>query len=239
MMYLITKELQEQLVSETTKPKSDSGRKKKKKNSKKEDEAKPKKVRKPWLVNFLKNHGFWIRRETFPVWSQHFDFTDIVFNKHYLRDIRIWIPELEGGLSCRPCCPNCQSNDAVKLNCHPQDHPARRIITFNNHYYLMARQYKCLQCKEANTLAKKEKPASKVQWTFMSSDIEVVSLLPFFMKVQFPCVLSHRSGLDLQLARIFRPLVDKGSTFETISGMLRELHSLTYFDEMIQHQSEK
>jgi hypothetical protein len=103
----------------------------------------------------------------------------------------------------------------------------------------MARQHKCLECKEANIKAKQEEPPSKVQWTFMSTDAEVVALLPFFMKVQFPCVLSHRSGLDLQLARIIRPLVDKGSTFEAISGMLRELHSLTYFDEMIQHQSEK
>jgi hypothetical protein len=99
MMYLITKELQEQLISKTTKQKTGgSGKKSKKKKSSK--------TRKPWLVNFLKNHGFWIRRETFPVWSKHFDFTGIVFNKHYSRDIRIWIPELEGGLACRPCCPN-------------------------------------------------------------------------------------------------------------------------------------
>ena len=79
MMYLITKELIEQLRSETTK-------------SKKRSE----KPRKRWLVEFLSTHGFWLRRETFPVWSLHFDW-----------DIRLWYSELEGGLACRPCCPRC------------------------------------------------------------------------------------------------------------------------------------
>jgi hypothetical protein len=79
----------------------------------------------------------------------------------------------------------------------------------------------------------------KVQWTFMGSDPEVVSLLPLSLRVKFPCVLSHRSGLDLQLSRAMRPLIDKGATFDGISAMLRELHSLTYFDELLHQQSDK
>ena len=73
----------------------------------------------------------------------------------------------------------------------------------------------------------------------MSSDMEVVAMMPPYLKVHFPCVLTPKSGLDVQLARIIRPLVDKGSTFEAISCLLRELHSLSYFDEMLQHQSEQ
>jgi hypothetical protein len=90
-----------------------------------------------------------------------------------------------------------------------------------------------------NAKAKAKNPNDKVQWTFMGSDPVVVSLLPLSLRVKFPCVLSHLSGLDLQLSRAMRPLIDKGASFDGISAMLRELHSLTYFDELLHQQSDK
>ncbi|KAG7340345.1 hypothetical protein IV203_023888 [Nitzschia inconspicua] len=57
----------------------------------------------PDLTMYLKRHGFWIRAESFPEWSKFTDLTHVgTLNPYYLRDIRVWIPEIEcGGLMWR------------------------------------------------------------------------------------------------------------------------------------------
>ena len=71
----------------------------------------------------------------------------------------------------------------------------------------------------------------------MGSDHGCVSQLPLSLRNKFPCVLSHRSGLDLQLHRLLRPLIDNGIPFEAIASTLEEVHSLTYYDDLMAQQS--
>ena len=132
--------------------------------------------RKTWLLQYLSEHGYWLRRESFSAWSKKLLLMDIAINEHYLRDIRVWIPDLEGGtvkveevdVSCKktkkevprcyPFCPRCKSsaNVVFTVNAFITSHLVRKIIALNTHYYLMSRQYLCCTCETDNAEATKQ-----------------------------------------------------------------------------------
>jgi hypothetical protein len=131
-------------------------------------------------------------------------------NKYYLQDIRIWFPELEGTMACMPCCPSCGKNDEVRHHAYPIHHPARKIISFDTHYYLMSKEYFCKRCVHL----------PDVQYTCMGTNAEVIKRMPPHMRRAFPCVLSHCSGLDKKVVRMMRPLSDGGYAFKRLEKML-------------------
>ena len=190
-----------------------------------------------WLHEYLKDHGYWIRSE-----CCHFMCKKLGIRCRetaYYRDIRVWFPDLEGGQLCMPACVTCGRNDRVRAHSYPMDHPARRVVAFETHYYIMSRQYLCRGC-QADHKERKDKangePFEKIQYTMMGSLPEVLRRLPDDMYYKFPAVLTHRAGLDRSLVRSLRPLSDKGLRPEGIASLLLELHALKYTDDVISYE---
>jgi hypothetical protein len=99
-----------------------------------------------WLQEFLKNHGYWIRSECAPFLCKKLGIQ--LQEQAYYRDIRVWFPDVEGGVSCMPMCLTCKSNMNVRPHSYPVHHPGRRVVTFDSHYFIMSRQYLCKCCQE-------------------------------------------------------------------------------------------
>ena len=180
-----------------------------------------------WLKEYLISHGFWVRSEALPTIARKLGFEKKKIVKQYLRDIRLWMPELEVGHSCMPHCPSCGQSSRVGSNGFNRSRPGRRIITFNTHYYIMSPRYRCLGCKSSNH-----------KWSFMATDEKCMEKYPRSLAMRFPAILSHRSGIDKTLSDILRPLTDNGVSFKAITASIKELQSLTYYRHQISHQSE-
>lgn len=123
-----------------------------------------------WLLEYLRRHGFWISCHTAPYICSNLKIP--FMNKSYYRDLRVWFPDLEGGIDCMPCCVTCKSNSNVRVHSYPMEHPARRIITFTGHYYIMSRQYLCRTCRAQQIHDK------SIQYTFMGYHDVVLQNLP-------------------------------------------------------------
>jgi len=70
-----------------------------------------------WLQEFLKNHGYWIRSECAPFLCKKLHIQP--HEQAYYRDIRVWFPDVEGGVSCMPMCLTCKSNMNVRPHSYP------------------------------------------------------------------------------------------------------------------------
>jgi hypothetical protein len=182
-----------------------------------------------WLKEFLKDHGYWIRAECARLICGKLCIK--CHEQAYYRDIRVWFPDVEGGLTCMPTCPTCKSSSNVRKHGYPSDHPGRRVTSFNTHYYIMSRQYLCTKCKEENDRQKKAAAGGtfkRTQYTTMGYHDEMLKNLPDDMLYKFPAVLSHRAALDRPLAQSLRPILDKGMRADGIADWILELHSLQY-----------
>ncbi|KAG7368647.1 hypothetical protein IV203_031390 [Nitzschia inconspicua] len=172
----------------------------------------------PSLTTYLKLHGFWLRAELFPHWSQYIDTRNLGIvnpSSNYLRDVRVWIPEIEGGGPMyRPCCPRCKTNGSVTVQSYPTTHPGRMIKSFHTHYYLMSRQYRFSVCQKENERLKALNSSTKINFTFNGYSPKVMEMYPRKLRLKFPAVLTHRSGIDKHLARMMRPPVDNGSSLK-------------------------
>jgi hypothetical protein len=187
-----------------------------------------------WLTKELDENGFWLRKERAKLVCRKLK---IEFGEPlYYRDIRVWIPEIEGGQLCMPTCTTCKSNLNVRIHSYTTDHPARRIVALSTHYYLMSREYMCKSCQVVHKERKEKangQPFDKCQYTFMGYHDECLKNLPDEMLYKFPAVLTHRAGVDIDVARLIRPLLDKGTRPDGISKMLLELHALRYTDDYL------
>jgi hypothetical protein len=152
------------------------------------------------LTDFLHQHAYWIRAESFPTVCKLLKLKPSEWNQYYIRDVRVWIPELEGGKACVPKCPECKQSARVQVNSYPMNHPGRRIISLDTSYYFVARQYKCMACKKWNE-EDREEGQGKRQWTFMGTHEECIKTYPRVVRWNFPAILSHRSGLDKSIFR--------------------------------------
>jgi len=133
-------------------------------------EKSPRPVSNSFLWEYARNHGFWLRKECFPFLARKLGLSDDYQSAAYIRDIRLWFPEEEGGLVCTPQCPNCESY--LKNLCYPTNHPGRRIFTFDSEYYIMGRQYKCETCIETRKQQKEANVPKEqlIQRTWMAWD---------------------------------------------------------------------
>jgi hypothetical protein len=59
----------------------------------------------PWLTEYLRKHGWWIRKDGLPYIAKELGFKLTQLDHYYLRDISIWLPDLEG--ECMPHCVTC------------------------------------------------------------------------------------------------------------------------------------
>ena len=66
-------------------------------------------------------------------------------------------------------------------------------------------------------------------YTFMGYDLRSRQLLAHGYGNDFPAFLTHRSGVDLRIIDLLRPLSDKGVRHHAVSEILLEWHSKAYF----------
>jgi hypothetical protein len=192
-----------------------------------------------WLHQYLQDHEFWIRSECA---QKVCNLLDIPFcERAYYRDIRVWFPDVEGGMACTPPCPTCKRQSFVRIHGYPTHHPGHRVITFDSCIYILSRQYCCTNCKkdhEARKEAANGQPFERVQYTFMATNEECLKQYPQGMLYRFPAVLTHRAGMHVNTAESLCPLQDKGLRPDSISDWLLELHSLRYMHDVIAYELE-
>ncbi len=80
--------------------------------------------------------------------------------------------------------------------------------------------------------AKSEKPSQ----TFMGWDSDSLAHMAYGRGERFPAVLSRQSAVDKDVLNLLRAVMNRGVRPETFSDILKELHSIKYFGEMIDRE---
>ena len=167
----------------------------------------------PWLLQYLKNHKFWIRAESAPLICKKLSHTMCLHG--YYQDVRVWLPDEEFGMS--PPCPSCHSNSRIGVHGYSGKTPARRVIGLTSHYFLMTRRYICHHCEKVDI-------DPKPKYTFRGYNEESVKHLPRQHGLEMPALLTHKLAIDKQLISMMRPLFDGGVRPNRFRKMIAELH---------------
>lgn len=155
------------------------------------------------------NGTFWVRPKD-PYFLLKKNSKDL--RRLYSPRVFLWFPHhLVENLKC----PVCASSIRIKgFNKKPR---ARRIIDLNDCFYLMTMRYKC-QNKDT-------------KHTFDGCNPGLVRQLPMNLHVEFPVVLSYRSGISKVLSKLLRPLFQHGIGPHRMAKVLRVMH-LEKYDEL-------
>jgi hypothetical protein len=188
-----------------------------------------------WLIEYLKHHDWWIRKENAPSIAKRLSLT--VHHVSYYRDVRIWIPDMQYGSDCMPACPCCKTKKRVTVHGFNSKHYGRTIIDLTQTYFIITRRYRCNDCKEKNEALKRSVDRAfnsgsttveidqNFKYTFMAWNEHSLPLYPRSLSEEFPAFLTHKAGLDKKVIDLMRPLIDKGVRPEEISDLLLEMHS--------------
>jgi hypothetical protein len=151
----------------------------------------------------------------------------------YYHDINVWLPHEQWGETFMPPCKNCKCARNVCQHSWPK-HPARRVFTATGCYYVMTRRFACNACiEDAKSVdVKSEKPSQ----TFMGWDSDSLAHMAYGRGERFPAILSRKSAVDKDVLNLLRAVMNRGVRPETFSDILKELHSIKYFGEMIDRE---
>lgn len=118
----------------------------------------------------------------------------------------VWDPIL----LCDIPCPNCKR----PLQRHTHIPRPRRVIDFDECFWLVGYRYRCRGCR----------------CTFRSWDQRILNVLPPLLAIEFPARLSHRSGLSKTYLDFARSCYRSGMSAKKVSDALRVQHLLHYDD---------
>ena len=189
-----------------------------------------------WLRKFLKRHDYNIPWYCAVHICKELKMDEkLIGEPAYYCDIKVWLPEIQFGIEAMPPCPNCKSNANVVRHQLPRKHVGREYIGIEKKKYCMGAEYKCNHCwnlrKNAdNTPVSRYTlvPSERIKYTFMGWNPVFLPLIYRGLGKRFPAILTHRSGLDKVVVRMFRPLFDHGMRAQAIAELLLELHSLEH-----------
>jgi hypothetical protein len=166
----------------------------------------------PWLVPYLKYHNFWIRAEVAQCICKKLKIESD--KPGYYKGVKVWLPEIQWGPDCTPCCVRCGESKSV--GDHGFDKDAQRLVVgVQANYYIITRRWKCHACKV----------------NFWAWHTSCLRKLPCMKVCEFPALLTHRSAIDKEVLSLIRALCPEGTRCEHISNLLRELH-LKEFDRL-------
>jgi hypothetical protein len=74
------------------------------------------------------------------------------------------------------------------------------------------------------------------QYSFMAWNTDVLPIYPDGKGDEFPAFLTWRSGVDMVLIDLMRPLSDKGLRPEVMADTLLELHSKKYHSQYLKQE---
>ena len=192
-------------------------------------------LHKKWLHELLVDNDYWIPKSRAKYVCRKLQIHHSFEEHLYYRDVFVWLPEVQGGQTCMPCCVSCKRHEHVAVHDYTMHHPARYIVSLNSHYYMMTRRYICHACKRRNKELEEEAATNgthceKVQFTFMGWNSQCLKLMPYDQLDNFPAILTHRAGVDRMVLDLLPPLFDAGLGPERLSEMLLELHTAQYYN---------
>jgi hypothetical protein len=222
-------------------------------------------LKKKWLLEELKSHDWWIRRErveyVLKMLAHSLSPFEVEFTKVELKCIRgthVWLPEQRWGADCMPACNNCLQSDEVRTWGFQQKHYARRVLTEVDFYNCMARRYCCSRCSAERAQVAVAAQAARLQIVQNDDDDDcddddkVARRLHTFMGYDaisrahmsrgrgdlFPAFLTHKAGVDKKIVDTMRPNSVAGVRSETYAKMLLEFHTKQHIREALQHEHE-
>ncbi len=113
-------------------------------------------------------------------------------------------------------CPNCKT----PLQRHGPIHRPRRCIGMESPFWIIGYRYRCSQCRHPHS--------QKNTVTFCSWDSRILSVLPRALALEFPAILSHRSGLSKETFGVMRTCFQNGMGPKQFSDALLVQHLRRY-----------
>lgn len=116
-------------------------------------------------------------------------------------------------------CPVCKAAGRdSKVHCEGwNSNGPRRVYDSHGHYFIWAKRYRCLS------------PEHDHHYTFQTYDTQVLEQLPDFIKLQFPCNLTAKAGIDKECVELVSSLFQSGMGAQTIETLLEELNAHRYY----------
>ena len=206
-----------------------------------------------WMLNFLKENGWWIRQENARAIAVKLNLRKAP--EALYRDVFVWLPDVRWPgagnekSEMMPSCPNCLNNSRVAQHCFRDNHFGRLVVSLDTTYYMISRRYICYECQD-QTKRKKEQlqraaadenfigelEEDEISYTFMPWDNRIMHLYRHGRGELLPAFLTWRAALDKKVMRMLPPLTDGGFRLDRISKMLCELHSLAYDNARLLHE---
>ena len=177
-----------------------------------------------WLIAMLKEHGFSIPWKLAPMVCSKLQ--ESRGEPAYYCTVHVWLPEVQFGDTNMPHCGFCESNDRIGRHAFDHRHPARRITGLQKDEYVMTARYICHSCKD-----------QKRPHTFRGYNPKSLDLMACRRKLLFPALLTHRSGVTMELAHLIRALVAAGVRPNCIAGMISEMHHRECHEQMLLAES--
>lgn len=162
-----------------------------------------------------------------PVAKMSFASVDTV--SYYRKDILCWLPQLMWSSHFVDYfCPHCNSKDTTTKG---SPDVWRAYAGVKNVIHALGQRWICKNDKCGK------------QWR--SWDRDFLSKLPLFIQLAFPVYFTHRSGIDLDVLSLIRPMQDGGMSMEKIKNAFRELQSAEHqkkeasYYNLCRHSKEK
>jgi len=163
----------------------------------------------------------------------HKDIADLSYSWKAFQRLSIfhWFPleRLDAG-NWRPLCPNCGSR-CVK---NGTAHPPRLIYGVHHNYILHSPQrLLCKRCAgvasvQAGDGVPKEERAQQTWLCHDTAIMEQITEKDPNLAAEFPCILSHINGIDLELHSLMEMLATKGVGPMALAEMIISFHEATW-----------
>jgi Domain of unknown function (DUF6729)/3'-5' exonuclease len=121
-------------------------------------------------------------------------------------------------------CPHCKAK--LKKHGAAYNRP-RECFDVNGSFWMIGARYRCPDCINQKS-GKKSK-------TFMSWNSEILESLPKALAAEFPCELTHRSGISTSTSALHRGLVSTGLGNKQISDLFQMTAKLKHTQLQIQY----
>ncbi|GBO90611.1 hypothetical protein FisN_19Lh006 [Fistulifera solaris] len=176
-----------------------------------------------WLLKMLEEHQF----------SLPWQLASTLCNKlginwapsAYYCTVHVWLTDVQ--FNEMPPCGECKSNAHVGRHAFDSSYPGRRISGLKKDEYVMTMRYCCSRCK-----------SGEKSYTFRGYNLKSLESMPLSRKICFPALLTHKSGVTMELARLIRSLVSKNVRSNSLAAMIAEMHQLEHKQQMLLYESE-
>lgn len=99
---------------------------------------------KRWMMEYLKENHWTIRREDGPKIAKHLCLK--LHHVSYYRRVDVWLPDIRWGALLTPSCPKCKTNRRVSPHGFHCKHYGRIVVDWSENYFIITCRYICYTC---------------------------------------------------------------------------------------------